>query len=273
MLAVIVVLVLGDVPASAEARELAVEPAAMVEVEVAGVSVGPGGSPVVLLREPGAREAVPVFIGTAEAEAILRGMREARLPRPLTHDLFADVLEGVDARLVRVYIDDFRDGTYLGMLELRVGEGDDPVRVDSRSSDAIALALRAGAPIFAAPRVLAMERVRIAGERDPAAALGLTVAPATESMREVLELPGEGGVLVSSVNGPAEAAGLRPGALVLEVNGNPVASPREFLGQVRETPRDAPVTLHYWQDGEEATVEVSLEAQAPVRDAPPEHRL
>ncbi len=245
----------------------------MVEVEVAGVSVGPGGTPVVLLREPGARAAVPVFIGTVEAEAILRGLREMRLPRPLTHDLFADVLDAVPVRLDRVYIDDFRGDSYYGMLQLRIEGREDPVLVDSRPSDGIALALRTGATIFAAPRVMAVERVRIAGEEDPAATLGITAAPVSEAMREVLELPESGGVLVSSVSGPAESAGLRPGALVLEVNGKPVASPREFLEQVRETPRNHPVKLRYWQDGEEATVDVSLEPQVPVRETPPEHRL
>src|SRR5690554_2989745 len=137
------------------ARELAVAPDAMVEVEVATVGMaGMGSVPVVLLREPGAREVIPIFIGPVEARAILRALAGDRPRRPLTHEL----LDGIAVRLERIYIDALVEGTFLGMLELR-REGDDaPLRIDSRPSDAIALAVTAGASIHVAPEVLEAAR-------------------------------------------------------------------------------------------------------------------
>lgn len=76
------------------ARELAVDIDQMVEVEIATIGVAAfGSSPVVLLREPQAREVIPIFIGPNEAQAILRGMHGIDTPRPLTHDLLGSVLD------------------------------------------------------------------------------------------------------------------------------------------------------------------------------------
>lgn len=137
------------------ARELAVPPEAMVEVEVVSVGLAGPGVPVVLLREPGARTVIPIFIGSVEAEAIRRGLFGARPQRPLTHELLGDVLAGLEVRLERVYVDAIVDGVFLGMLELRVGKEDPtPLRIDSRASDAIALGLQSGASIHVSPQVL-----------------------------------------------------------------------------------------------------------------------
>ncbi|MBH8579745.1 bifunctional nuclease family protein [Bisbaumannia pacifica] len=137
------------------ARELAVPPEAMVEVEVVSVGLAGPGVPVVLLREPGTQAVIPIFIGSAEAEAIRRGLFGARPRRPLTHELLGDVLAGLEVRLARVYVDAIVDGVFLGMLELRVGKDDStPLRIDSRASDAIALGLQTGASIHVSPQVL-----------------------------------------------------------------------------------------------------------------------
>ncbi|MFY0989629.1 bifunctional nuclease domain-containing protein [Halomonas sp. C05BenzN] len=250
----------------AAARELAAEPDDMVEVEVATVGMaGMGGPPVVLLREPGAREVIPIFIGPVEAGAILRGLHGDRPRRPMTHDLLGDVLDGIEVRLERVYVDAIVDNTFLGMLELRLAGRDDPLHIDSRASDAIALALTAGASIHVAPRVLeAARQIEYEGFEDQAVvALGITVTPIDDDLREALGLPDETGLLVSDVSGPAEEAGMAPGSMLLEVNGEAPESPMHFLELVRGTAEGEDAHLRYWQQGEVHGLDLSTDVPAP----------
>mgnify|MGYP001489415364 CR=1 FL=1 len=256
------------------ARELAAEPEDMVEVEIATVGMaGFGGPPVVLLREPGTQDVIPIFIGPNEAGAILRGLGGERAPRPMTHELFGDVLSGVEVTLERIYVDAIVDHTFLGMLELRVQGRDEPVRIDSRPSDAIALALYAGASIHVAPQVMeAAQQIEYEGLDDQVvAALGITVTPADDDLREALGLPDREGVLVSDTHGPAAEAGMEPGALILEVNGEVPTTPMQFLELVRDTPRGEDAQLRYWQEGEEHEIELSTDVPPPR--AVPRERL
>lgn len=258
---------------TASARELAAEIDEMVEVEIATVGVaGFGGPPVVLLREPGAREVIPIFIGINEAGAILRGLAGERSPRPMTHDLLSDVLGEMEATLERVYVDAIVDHTFLGMLELSLPGRDERVRIDSRPSDAIALAIHAGASIHVAPQVLEAARdIEYEGLDDQVVvALGITVAPVTADLREALGLPDQPGVLVSDVRGPAADAGLEPGALLLEVNGEVPETPLRYLELVRDTAVDEDARLRYWQQGEEYEIEVTTDV--PPREPMPRPR-
>ncbi|MCE8013277.1 MAG: bifunctional nuclease domain-containing protein [Billgrantia sp.] len=258
---------------TASARELAAEIDEMVEVEIATVGVaGFGGPPVVLLREPGAREVIPIFIGINEAGAILRGLAGERSPRPMTHDLLSDVLGEMEATLERVYVDAIVDHTFLGMLELSLPGRDERVRIDSRPSDAIALAIHAGASIHVAPQVLEAARdIEYEGLDDQVVvALGITVAPVTADLREALGLPDQAGVLVSDVRGPAADAGLEPGALLLEVNGEVPETPLRYLELVRDTAVDEDARLRYWQQGEEHEIEVTTDV--PPREPMPRPR-
>ncbi|MCE8037705.1 hypothetical protein HOP58_08375 [Halomonas sp. MCCC 1A11062] len=258
---------------AASARELAAEIGEMVEVEIATVGVaGFGGPPVVLLREPGAREVIPIFIGVNEAGAILRGLAGERSPRPMTHDLLSDVLGEMEATLERVYVDAIVDHTFLGMLELSLPGRDERVRIDSRPSDAIALAIHAGASIHVAPQVLEAARdIEYEGLDDQVVvALGITVAPVTADLREALGLPDQPGVLVSDVRGPAADAGLELGALLLEVNGEVPETPLRYLELVRDTAVDEDARLRYWQQGEEYEIEVTTDV--PPREPMPRPR-
>lgn len=103
------------------------------------------------------------------------------------------------------------------------------------------------------------------------AALGIIVAPAAADLREVLGLPDRPGVLVSNVSGPAAAAGLKPGALIVAVADDSVATPDEFLEAVRRVPEAVGVRLHYVQGGEERTLELS--PAVPREPGEPGHRL
>lgn len=121
-------------------------------VEVVGVRVEmPSNSPIVLVRGPGDLM-LPIWIGPNEAAAIAMALQGVTAPRPLTHDLFVGTLEQLGTPLRSVRITRLEDGIFYG--ELVLGEGDRTV-VDARPSDAIALALRAGAPVLVADAVMA----------------------------------------------------------------------------------------------------------------------
>lgn len=126
----------------------------MTPVELMGLQVeADTGSPIVLLREAAdPHRILPVFIGTPEAIAIAVGIEGATTSRPLTHDLLIDVLEGADTRLERVDVTGLENGAFHAELRLRGPGG--ARRVSSRPSDAIALAVRLGAPMFASETVL-----------------------------------------------------------------------------------------------------------------------
>ena len=137
----------------------------MTEMDVLGVRVEmPTNQPIVLLRERGGTRYLPIWIGAAEASAIAYAQQGVVPPRPLTHDLMANVIAGLGHRLARVRITELRDGAFHAVLVLDGSdtseEGGDraanpsALEIDSRSSDAIALALRTGAVIEAADGLL-----------------------------------------------------------------------------------------------------------------------
>ncbi len=123
----------------------------MIPAKVAQLSLSNMGF-VVLLRSSEDKRALPIFIGAAEAQAIAIQINNVEVPRPLTHDLFKNVLDFLECRLQRIEISDVVDGTYYAKLILeRDGK---EMTIDSRPSDAIALALRFTAPIFVEDSVM-----------------------------------------------------------------------------------------------------------------------
>jgi uncharacterized protein len=126
----------------------------VIRLSLIGVRVEvPTNQPIVLLREESGARFLPIFIGSPEATAIVYALQGLETPRPMTHDLFKSVLEGLDARLEKVEITELQNGTFYAEIELdRDGEKS---RISSRPSDAIALAVRYGTvPIFADEAVL-----------------------------------------------------------------------------------------------------------------------
>lgn len=109
----------------------------------------PSNQPIVLLREVGGDRFLPIWIGAVEATAIAFAQQGVVPPRPMTHDLFKDVLDAVGVTLEQVRITEVRDNTYYAELVLSGG-----LEVSSRPSDSIALALRTGSPIYASEPLL-----------------------------------------------------------------------------------------------------------------------
>jgi bifunctional DNase/RNase len=132
------------------------------ELTVVGVRVElPGNQPIVLLKESVGDRYLPIWIGAVEATAIAFAQQGIVPARPLTHDLLKDVLEALRARLEAVLITDLRDGVYYA--DLRFADG---TSVSARPSDAIALAIRAGATIYAEEAVLDTAGIAIADEQE-----------------------------------------------------------------------------------------------------------
>jgi len=123
-------------------------------MELLGVRLElPANAPVLLLREPdGAQRVLPIYIGPEEAKAIALALEGVIPPRPLTHDLLRDTIAALGATVVRVSVTSLEDRTFFAELELRIDQR--TVRVSARPSDAVALAVRVDAPIFAAEEVL-----------------------------------------------------------------------------------------------------------------------
>ena len=123
-------------------------------MELVGVRVEiPANTPMVLLQEQsGDHRLLPIYIGSSEAASIHYALEGVDPPRPLTHDLFVNVLERLGATLQKVVVTEVRDHTYYAELYLGVGDGEEVV--SSRPSDAIALAVRCEAPLFAASTLL-----------------------------------------------------------------------------------------------------------------------
>ncbi|MCC6436058.1 MAG: bifunctional nuclease family protein [Acidimicrobiales bacterium] len=141
----------------------------MVEVELVEVRVEmPGNTPIVLLRERGGtRRLLPILIGDAEARAIVYAVDRIQTPRPMTHDLFRDVLETLGVGVRQIVVTELRDRTFFA--ELHLVEGENASVVSARPSDAIALAVRTGCPIFVSDAVLD-EAGYVEEEKEPATA-------------------------------------------------------------------------------------------------------
>src|SRR5881409_2454416 len=123
-----------------------------------------GKQPIVLLKTVESNKFLPIWIGHPEAAAILMKLQGAAPPRPLTHDLLATVLGQLEARVAKITVTELRENTFYAVITV-VQDGTE-IEIDSRPSDAIALAVRAEAPIFAADDVVNESAIEFEGEAE-----------------------------------------------------------------------------------------------------------
>lgn len=164
----------------------------MILMEVNGVYTSAKSAyPQVVLKEKAGRAYLPIVIGRFEATAIAAAQGDRKPERPISYDLAHAVLGMVAARVTRVEITELHEGTYYAAVHLQAGDGSTAV-LDSRPSDAIALALRQGAPIYASPEVLQEAGyVRPDEEVEPAAGAAATpAAPEPPEVEPVVDEPG-----------------------------------------------------------------------------------
>jgi len=274
-MAVLMIVLLVSSPGGA--RELAVERDQLVAVELSTIGLNPASrTPVVLLREPDSGDILPIAIGVPEAQAIMRALQNQHAERPQTHDLIGNVLSSTGAELRRVIIDELVNGVYLGALELSLPDRDGTVLVDSRPSDALALAARSGASIMVAPSILisgqGQDYEGLPGDQ-VVTAIGITVMELTADLRQALGLPDESGLLVSGVVGAAARNGLEAGDMILTINGKVPQSPMDFLELVQDTPPGEQASIVYWKNGAEQSMELGTEVPLEIDPGQPSIRL
>lgn len=138
----------------------------MIEMTVAGVRIEfPSNSPIVLLREAEGERFLPIWIGQSEAQAIAIGQQGLVTPRPMTHDLLKNILDEMSVQVTSITITELRDGVFHAVIGLQ--RNGSSFEISSRPSDAIALALRVGAPIFVEEDVVQKARsVEVAKETE-----------------------------------------------------------------------------------------------------------
>jgi hypothetical protein len=132
--------------------------------------------PIVVLKDVGSEMVMPIWVGIFEANAIAIEIEKMAGPRPMTHDLSRNIIQHLNATLEKVVITELRDDTFLALLWLR--QGDEPVTIDARPSDAIALALRADCPIYVSEQVMQTAKLNTTGPPE---------GPTAEQLRGWLE--------------------------------------------------------------------------------------
>ncbi len=137
----------------------------MIEMKVMGIALDTRtGSPIVVLHDKQNRRALPIWIGSAEASAIIRKIENLNVVRPMTHDLIPDIIQKTGYELDRIEINDVEQETYYATLFLK--KGDEVIEIDSRPSDAIAVAIRVDAPIYVTANVLSNGSVSTDSAKD-----------------------------------------------------------------------------------------------------------
>jgi bifunctional DNase/RNase len=124
-----------------------------IEMTIKGLMVDPiTNTPIIILRDKDGQRVLPIWVGMFEANAIALQIENVTTPRPMTHDLLKNVIQDLHGRIEKVVVSDLKENTFYALIYLRVNG--DTIAVDSRPSDAIALALRARAPIFVEETVI-----------------------------------------------------------------------------------------------------------------------
>ena len=123
------------------------------EMKVAGITVDPfTNTPIVLLKDLDDKDVLPIWIGLLEASSIATALENINTPRPMTHDLLKNILDNLGVKVVKIEVNDLKDNTYYALIHFDIDKK--RLVVDSRPSDAIAIALRTAAPIFVEESVI-----------------------------------------------------------------------------------------------------------------------
>jgi bifunctional DNase/RNase len=138
----------------------------LIQMTVRGIALDPiTNMPIIILKDVDERKALPIWVGIFEANAIALELEKVTTPRPMTHDLLKSVLDGLGVTVRQVIVNDLKDNTFFAVIELNSNGA--VINIDSRPSDAIALALRVNAPIFVAENVVAQAKsVEISEEKE-----------------------------------------------------------------------------------------------------------
>lgn len=130
-----------------------------IEMTVKGLMIDPiTNMPIIVLRDGDGQRILPIWVGVFEANAIALQIENVQTPRPMTHDLLKNLIDDLNAHVERIVVCDLRDNTFYAAIHVSTSSSSARHVVDARPSDAIALALRTGSPIFVDDRVIETAR-------------------------------------------------------------------------------------------------------------------
>jgi len=238
-----------------------------VPVEVKRVLIDPASnSPVVLLEAVDTEAVVPIWIGPAEAASIALELEQRELPRPNTHDLIGRLLAALDAELNRVTVTELKENTYYAVITLV--SGDRELHIDSRPSDAIAVALRAEAPIYAAPELLnrGTGLSALPSTRETNAitkTMGIHVQDLTANLADLLDSPQREGVLVAHVelDSLASRVGFQRGDVITGVDETRVNNTSELEEAFQSHEQSEKIDFRIQRGGKLLTIAVNMPPQ------------
>ncbi len=236
-----------------------------VEVEVRSVGFdNTSHAPVVVLQDHDRKVALPIWIGPAEAQSIALQMEGISPPRPMTHDLVKTILDQAGVEFQRVLIQEMKQSTYYARIYLRSGRQD--IEIDSRPSDAIALAVRFHRPIFVATALLKGESA-IDLQHETAAGTtlrlsGITVQNLTDELAEYFDLPPGHGVIVANIEHDAPE-GLQRGDVILEIDGAAVTGVGDFASRMKAVKSGATAKLSVQRGSQRMPVQFAARAAEP----------
>ncbi|KRT69703.1 MAG: bifunctional nuclease family protein [Candidatus Methylomirabilales bacterium] len=138
----------------------------LIRMSVRGIALDPiTNMPIIILKDVEEKRALPIWVGIFEANAIALELEKIATPRPMTHDLIKNILDGLGATVQQIVVNDLKDNTFFAVIE--VNYNGNMVSIDARPSDAIALALRVNAPIFVTEKVVSKAKsMDIAEEKE-----------------------------------------------------------------------------------------------------------
>ena len=216
------------------------------------------GSNYVLLVDEKESRTLPIMIGENEATAIMLALHGVKPERPLTHDLIGSIIGKTGNSVDRIVIADMRDEVYYATIYMDGGR----YSIDSRPSDAIALAMGMKAPIYVNSKLFESSSTLGLGTGgripDTARALGLTVEQLTPELADAFGDTGVRGVLVSAADSSAKKAGIAPGDIVVGMDGRQVAALEDFSRQAASV-KSGSVTLTLNRDGTSRTVTLTVD--------------
>src|SRR5262249_54519707 len=212
-------------------------------------------APGVELQDHDRKVALTIWIGPAEAQSIAMQMQGRNPPRPLTHDLIKNMLDQVGVQLDHVLIQELKESTYYARIYLKNGRQD--VQIDSRPSDAIALAVRFHSPIFVASGLMTGEATidlqHAAAAGTTVKYSGITVQNLSNEMAEYFSVPRGKGVIVADVESDAPQ-GLKRGDIILAVEGEDVSGVGDFAAKMRAVKHGTPAHLSVQRGTEQVPV-------------------
>jgi uncharacterized protein len=233
-----------------------------VETRIKTLLVDPNTqTPVVVLETVADKKPLPIWIDVPEARAIALELEHVSLPRPLTHDLIRNILQNLGATLQRVTITELRNSTYFANLSVAVK--DKVIQIDSRPSDAIAVALRMKAPIFVSTQVLAGAKPLPASPgraEQTQKKLGLQAQDLTAELATLFDSRQQKGVLVTDVStgGAAMKAGLQRGDIITKANEQTISSTTDLESVIQAAKSPPQVKLEVIKKGKPTTIVIDL---------------